>query len=149
MLFEGKVSTMLKALASRHFGSCSIPNVNTKCVLSLFVFFAIAVRSFSAGAPIFPPLENKTCTFQFDLRRTNSTINRWKNLDPLHQNRRWENSAFFPSRGFILDFFFGSRREGLLFHFILSKIGVLEFLSFSWVNKLHLFYHPLYSVIWC
>ena len=78
-----------------------------------------------------------------------TTINRWKNLDPLHQNRRWENSAFFPSGGFILDFFFCSRREGLLFHFILSKIGVLEFLSFSWVNKLHLFYHPLYSVIWC
>ena len=32
--------------------------------------------------------------------------------------------------------------RGLLFHFILSKIGVLEFLSFSWVNKLHLLYHP-------
>ena len=61
-----------------------------------------------------------------------------ENLDPLPQNQ----SAFFPSRGFILDFlgwWWWGVCWGLLFRFILSKIGVLEFLSFSWVNK---FCHP-------
>lgn len=57
MLYEGKVSTTLKALASRHCGSCSSPNVNTICVLSLFVFFVIALRSLLAEVPIFPLLK--------------------------------------------------------------------------------------------
>lgn len=84
MLCESKVRTMLKALASRHYGSCSSPNVNTICVLRLFVVLVITMRSFSAGAPTSPLLKN-TCTCKFDLERTNT----WGFAVSFHSVQDW------------------------------------------------------------
>jgi len=50
-----------------------------------------------------------------------------ENLDPPTPNQGWENGAFCPSRGFILDL--GGGDGGLLFHFILSKIVAREVLD--------------------
>ena len=133
---------MLTSTPKSHNDSC-----NTICFSSLFVFFVIALRSFSAGAPIFSLLKNNTCTFKFDLERTN-TLKRQKingNFNPLHRNQRWENSAFFLSRGFIFVFLGGwGWGRDLLFYFVLSKIGGLEFLSIFLGKQITFILSPFY-----
>lgn len=53
---EGKVSTMLKLSPPAIVARAQVLT-STPCVLSLFVFFVIALRSFLAGVPIFPLLK--------------------------------------------------------------------------------------------
>ena len=50
------------------------------------------------------------------------TLRYMKRIKPPPPNQGWENGAFWPSCGFILDF---GRMGDLLFHFILSKIKII------------------------
>ena len=71
MLYEGKISTTLKVLASRHCGSCSSPNVNTMC-LEFVCVFRHCFEKFLSRSSDFSSSQNNTCTFQFDLERTST-----------------------------------------------------------------------------
>ena len=45
---------------------------------------------------------------------------------PIPPNEGWENGAFWLLRAFILESLIGGGDGGLLFHFILSKIAILD-----------------------
>ena len=56
--------------------------------------------------------------------------NRWEIYTPppppIPPNEGWENGAFWLLRAFILESLIGGGDGGLLFHFILSKIAILD-----------------------
>ena len=59
---------MVRALASHHCVSGSIPGPGVKCGLSLLLVLSLAPRAFSPGSPVFPTHQQTNISkFQLDL----------------------------------------------------------------------------------